>query len=143
MSDGPKISVQDLIRDAGLDGGKEYMHCYVAESVGNDAESQSPRVIVGYSICFFSYSTWEGKSYFLEDIYVQPQYRKSGVGRLLFKYVAKKAREYNCPRLDFHVLDWNPARQFYEKLGATDLTSKEGWLFYRMNTTQMEELLKE
>lgn len=95
---------------------------------------------IGYSICFYSYSTWQGKSYFLEDIYVRPTYRKMGAGAYLFSSVAAKAKEYGCQRLDFHVLGWNPARKFYNRMGAVDLTESEEWHFYRLHGEKIEKL---
>lgn len=69
----------------------------------------------------------------MEDLYVQPSYRGTGVGKMLFTHVMKYALDRNCARLDFHVLNWNPATQFYEKLGAVNLTTKEDWQLYRVN----------
>lgn len=101
------------------------------------------RLTIGYAICFFSYSTWKGKSYFLEDIYVRPDYRGSGAGARIFREVAKKAQENQCKRVDFHVLSWNPASSFYKKLGAIDLTEAEQWHFYRLQENQLEKLANE
>ncbi|XP_039959640.1 thialysine N-epsilon-acetyltransferase [Bactrocera neohumeralis] len=140
MSDGPKLTEKDLIRDAGLDGGQEFCHIYVLDQ--QSAEQPTP-VTIGYSICFYAYSTWQGKSYFLEDIYVRPAYRKLGAGAYMFSAVAAKAKEYGCQRLDFHVLGWNPARKFYNRMGAEDLTESEEWHFYRLHREQIEKLSNE
>ncbi|XP_053966050.1 thialysine N-epsilon-acetyltransferase [Anastrepha ludens] len=137
MSDGPKLTEKDLIRDAGLDGGQEYCHIYVLEL---QTQEQPTPVTIGYSICFYSYSTWQGRAYFLEDIYVRPAYRRLGAGSYIFRAIADKAKEYNCKRLDFHVLGWNPARKFYERMGAVDLTESEEWHFYRLHGEQIEKL---
>ncbi|XP_017478867.1 PREDICTED: diamine acetyltransferase 2 [Rhagoletis zephyria] len=140
MSDGPKITEKDLVRDAGLDGGQEYCHIYVLEV---QTEEKPTLAIIGYCICFYSYSTWQGKTYFLEDVYVRPAYRGLGAGAYIFRAVAAKAKEYNCQRLDFHVLGWNPARKFYDRMGAIDLTETEEWHFYRVNAEQIEKLANE
>lgn len=76
----------------------------------------------------------------MEDLYVKPEYRKNGVGRLLIKEVAKFAKASGCCRMDFHVLDWNPATEFYDALGAKNLTKLEGWQFYRLNKEGIDEL---
>lgn len=102
--------------------------------------NSSPLEIVGYALCFNSYSTWQGRSIFLEDLYVKPSYRKQGVGKLLFTAVAKHAKETNCQRFDLHVLDWNPARNFYDKMGGINLTEKEGWHFTRFDRKAIETL---
>lgn len=88
---------------------------------------------MGYALCFNKYSTWKGKSLFMEDLYVKPSYRGSGVGKQLINEVIKRARDTNCDHLDFHVLDWNPAKKFYEKLNAINFTHEEQWQLYRFN----------
>ncbi|ALC47743.1 CG4210 [Drosophila busckii] len=136
MSNGPELSEQDLIRDAGLSGGPEYCQIYVL--VDN-----ATRHIIGYAICFNSYSTWQGRALFLEDIYVRPAYRKRGAGARIFREVAALAVKFGCRRLDFHVLSWNPARGFYERLGASNLTASEDWHYYRVEEAQLKKLSSE
>jgi len=138
MPTGPQLKSSDLIRDGNLDGltGNPLFYSFVAELRNN----QNHFKLVGYSIAFFSYSTWQGKSLFLEDIYVRPDYRKFGIGKNLFKTNVQFALDENCCRFDFHVLNWNPAKKFYDKLGATNLTEKEGWEFFRLNRNEMEGL---
>ncbi|XP_073825137.1 thialysine N-epsilon-acetyltransferase [Musca autumnalis] len=138
MSDGPQLTEEDLLRDSGLEGGPQYCHIYVLDLKETDKVST-----IGYAICFFSYSTWQGKSYFLEDIYVKPAYRGIGAGGRMFREVAAKAKEFGCKRVDFHVLSWNPASKFYQKMGATDLTEAEQWHFYRLQEQQLDILSKE
>jgi diamine N-acetyltransferase len=94
----------------------------------------------GYAICFYTFSTWEGRGMLLEDIFVRPEYRNLNVGKSLFAEVCKFGITMNCKRLDFHVLDWNPAQTFYQKLGATNLTEAEGWQYYRCDVKTMSEL---
>jgi len=95
---------------------------------------------IGYSICYKAYSTWQGRYFFVEDIYVRPEHRKRGAGKRIFLEVAARAVELQCPRLEFNVLEWNPARKFYESLGAVDLTDKEGWHYYRVEEQQLAKL---
>ncbi|XP_023178521.1 diamine acetyltransferase 2 isoform X1 [Drosophila hydei] len=136
MSDGPQLSEQDLIRDSGLDGGHEYCQIYV---LTDNATNSS----IGYAICFYSYSTWQGRSLFLEDLYVRPAHRGQGTGARIFREVAAIAVRLSCRRLDFHVLSWNPACEFYNRLGATNLTKSECWQFYRVEEQQLAKLAKE
>ncbi|XP_061387629.1 thialysine N-epsilon-acetyltransferase [Musca vetustissima] len=138
MSDGPELTEEDLSRDSGLDGGQEHCHIYVL-----DLNESDKVTTIGYAICFFAYSTWKGKFYFLEDIYVKPAYRGIGAGARIFREVAAKAKEYKCKRVDFHVLSWNPASKFYQKLGAIDLTEVEQWHMYRLHEEQLDTLSKE
>lgn len=138
MPNGPELKAADLIRDGNLDGssGNQLFHSFVAELTDDKNETR----LVGYTIGFFSYSTWQGKTLFLEDIYVKPDHRKLGVGKKLFTANVKFAIDQSCSRFDFHVLNWNPAKTFYESLGATNLTAKEGWEFFRLNRDEMESL---
>lgn len=138
MPTGPKLTAADLIRDGNLDGSSAnpLFFSFVAETTEN-----STRKLIGYTISFHSYSTWQGKTYFLEDIYVRPQYRKLGVGKSLFTENVKFALSQNCCRFDFHVLNWNPAKKFYESLGAQNLTASEGWEFFRLYEKEMNSLV--
>lgn len=99
-----------------------------------------PRGIVGYALCFYTYSTWQGRTLFLEDFYVRPDYRKQRVGKMIFTEVAKHAKETNCKRLELHVLDWNPARTFYDKMGGINLTAAEGWHYCRLDRQAIESI---
>lgn len=132
---GPQMTAEQLIKHGNFDGSSNVplFYSYVAE----EAQKQ----LIGYTISFFSFSTWQGKSYFLEDIYVKPDHRKTGVGKKLFVENVKFAKAEDCSRFDFHVLNWNPAKKFYEKLGAVNLSASEGWEFYRLNSKIMEQIL--
>jgi Acetyltransferases len=68
---------------------------------------------------YVSYSTWKGKSLYLEDLFVLPEYRKDGVGGLLFDEVVATAKRWKVKRMDWQILDWNePALNFYKKKNA-------------------------
>ncbi|KAJ8733590.1 hypothetical protein PYW07_014141 [Mythimna separata] len=126
MPKGPKMSVEDLRRD-GFEKQPPLFQCKVAE-----ISQPGSQAVVGYALYFPTYSTWEGSSMMLEDLYVRTSQRRKGVGKKLFTAVAKEAHSNGCSRLDFHVLDWNPARKFYESRGAVNLTSEEQWCYYRL-----------
>jgi GNAT superfamily N-acetyltransferase len=84
----------------------------------------------GFSLFFTTYSTWEGRpGLYLEDIFVEAGARRHGVGRRLIADLAALALERDYRRLDLSVLDWNPARGFYERLG---IRQNAGWLPYRV-----------
>lgn len=80
----------------------------------------SPGSVVGYALFFASYSTFKSRAcLYLEDLYVTPHYRGSGLGRGLLAAVAAEAGRRGCPRLDWSVLEWNRvAIDFYDSLGA-------------------------
>ncbi len=74
----------------------------------------------GFALFFHNFSTFEGKpGIYLEDLFVRPDARGSGLGRALLAHLAKLCAERDCARLEWSVLDWNlPSIGFYKKLGA-------------------------
>jgi GNAT superfamily N-acetyltransferase len=74
----------------------------------------------GFALFFHNFSTFEGRpGVYLEDLFVRPQARGSGLGKALLAALAQIAIERDCARLEWSVLDWNdPAIQFYKALGA-------------------------
>lgn len=96
---------------------------------------------VGYALFFHSYSTFLARpGIYLEDIYVQPAVRGRGVGKALLIEIARIARDRNCGRLEWSVLDWNqPAIDFYLSLGAKPLNE---WTMYRMDELAIATLAK-
>ena len=72
----------------------------------------------GFALFFPHFSTWRGRpGLYLEDLYVREWARGRGVGRRLMARLAAIAIERDWPALEFMVLDWNPAKDFYERLG--------------------------
>jgi len=94
---------------------------------------------VGFALFFRSFSTFLGKpGIYLEDLFVMPEARGSGVGRALLTEVARIAVERGCGRLEWAVLDWNePAIGFYKKLGAVPL---DDWTTYRVTDEALRRL---
>ncbi len=82
--------------------------------------------VIGISLYYPRYSTWNGRCYYLEDLYVQPRFRGSGIGETLLRATAQAAKDAGATRLDWQVLDWNTeATRFYERVGAK--VEKEWW----------------
>ncbi|MBV8280229.1 MAG: GNAT family N-acetyltransferase [Verrucomicrobia bacterium] len=83
---------------------------------------------VGFALFFQTFSTFVGRAgIYLEDLFVLPEFRRGGIATALFQELFRIARERDCVRVEWTVLDWNePAIKFYsEKLGARIL--KEWW----------------
>ncbi len=77
----------------------------------------------GFALFFHNFSTFEGRpGIYLEDLFVDPDARGSGLGKALLARLAQLALERGCARLEWSVLDWNtPAIDFYRSLGATPM----------------------
>jgi GNAT superfamily N-acetyltransferase len=100
---------EGLLRDGfGLN---PFYQCLIAEHDGRP---------VGFALYFFNYSTWMGRpGIYIEDLFVQPEFRGLGIGKALLRQVAAVAIEKGCQRLQWEVLDWNiPAIDFYRAMGA-------------------------
>jgi len=90
---------------------KEFLTGLVALNPGNE--------ILGYVTYFFGYYTWIGKSLYMDDLYVRPDFRGAGVGTKLINEVIAFAKAENCKKLRWQVSEWNqPAIDFYKSLGA-------------------------
>ena len=91
-------------------------------------EGESP---VGFAVYFYNFSTWLGRAgLYLEDLFVNPDQRGKGYGRALLVELAKIARDRECGRLEWAVLDWNePAIKFYRTLGAKPMHE---WTVFRL-----------
>jgi GNAT superfamily N-acetyltransferase len=96
---------------------------------------------VGFALFFHTYSTWRGKrGIWLEDLFVLPDERRRGVGKMLLARVAAIAVERGCARFEWTVLEWNRlAIDFYEGLGAQRL---EEWRICRVSNEALEELAR-
>lgn len=75
--------------------------------------------VIGFALYYFGYSTWKGKTIYLEDLYVKTDSRQAGAGSMLFDAVVQKGKEAGVKRMDWQVLEWNEsAIRFYEKKNA-------------------------
>lgn len=100
------------------------------------AENSENNKIIGLALYFYSYSTWKGKCLYLEDLIVTQAERGKGLGKRLLDAIIMKAKESNCYRVVWQVLDWNePAIQFYKSLGA-DIPKE--WLTCRLVKEQID-----
>lgn len=106
-----------------------------AEAILAEVEGRA----VGFALYFTTFSTFLCKpGIHLEDLFVEPRHRGSGIGRALLRHLARLAVERGCGRLEWNVLDWNtPSIRFYESLGGTIM--KE-WQLVRMTRPEFAAL---
>ena len=111
----------DQLRDA-LFGPAPAVHALVAEHDGR---------VVGFAVWFLNFSTWQGvHGIYLEDLFVEPAHRGSGLGKALLQALAEIAVERGYARFEWSVLDWNqPAIDFYRAMGAAP---QDGWTVWRV-----------
>ena len=94
--------------------------------------------VAGFVLFFRNYSTWLARTgLYVEDLYVREAARGTGLGKSLLAAVARLAIARGCRRLDLSVLDWNPARRFYERLGFQE---KADWRPYRLEGDALAQL---
>ena len=85
---------------------------------------------VGMALFYNRYSTWKGKSLYLEDLFIIPEARGKKLGMMTMKYLANYAVDTDCYRFEWQVLDWNePSINFYRTIN-TDLDSE--WINCRL-----------
>ena len=114
-------STSDQLREA-LFGPQPAAYALVAEDAGE---------VVGFALYFRNFSTWEGvHGIYLEDLYVAPEHRGSGLGKALLVALAEIAVQRGYARLEWAVLNWNqPSIEFYRALGAVPM---DEWTVYRL-----------
>ena len=86
---------------------------------------------VGFALFFHNYSTFRAKpGVYLEDLFVESEHRGKGFGKSLLLEVINIAKQRNCGRVEWSVLDWNtPAIDFYKSMGAEAM---DGWTTFRI-----------
>lgn len=94
---------------------------------------------VGFALFFHNFSTFLGRGgIYLEDLFVQPEYRGRGIGKALLNRLACIAVERGCGRLEWSCLDWNrPSIDFYLSMGAQPMSD---WTVYRITGQRLREM---
>jgi GNAT superfamily N-acetyltransferase len=96
---------------------------------------------IGFCLFFHNYSTFLGKpGLYLEDLYIQPEFRNQGFGKKILARLAVIALERGCGRFEWSVLDWNePSIAFYRKIGAEPM---KDWTVQRLTGQALEALAR-
>jgi GNAT superfamily N-acetyltransferase len=115
------VTTEADLRRALFDDG-HVAYCHLAELDG---------VPVGFALWFLNFSTWTGlPGIYLEDLFVKPVARGTGLGKALLMTLADIAVERGYKRVEWSVLDWNEAAAgFYRSLGAKP---NDGWTVWRL-----------
>jgi GNAT superfamily N-acetyltransferase len=126
------VMTEELLA-AGLFGERTYAEVVLAEDDGGP---------VGFALFFHNFSTFLGRpGIYLEDLFVVPEHRGGGIGRMLLAHLARLALERGCGRMEWAVLDWNrDAIQFYERLGARP---NSDWTVYRLTGEALTGLARQ
>ncbi len=97
---------------------------------------------VGFALYFYNFSTFLARAgIYIEDVYVVPAYRNRGIGKTLFRMVARKAVSEGCGRMEWWCLKWNQsALDFYHTLGAEEMSD---WMPLRLSGDTLKRLAEE
>ncbi|MFZ4797926.1 MAG: GNAT family N-acetyltransferase [Bacteroidia bacterium] len=129
LSDQVKATPETIIEH--LFSQKSYAECLIG------FENNVP---VGFALFFHNFSTFVSKpGIYLEDLFVLESHRGKGYGKKLLLQLIALAKQRNCGRVEWSVLNWNkPAIDFYESLGATAMNE---WTTYRLNEDTINKLV--
>lgn len=157
------LSLEQFTLDSGLDprpgvpeSHEKKFRCLVAERTGRSGEdaveSETQQLgrsseVVAYALYFYTYSTWEGRALYLEDVFVKPEVRSAGLGTKIMFCIAKIASSENCCRFQWQCIDWNkPSLEFYyKKLKAEERTETNDakWVNIMIRKDRIEEMATE
>ena len=125
--------VLEMLRATAAEQGNEHELCVDLDAVREDGFGSAPRFHTliaewdgspaGLAVYFFNYSTWNSRNgFYLEDLYVRPEFRRQGIAKALMARLQAIAREHHCGRIQWVVLRNNAAAvRLYESLGAQAL----------------------
>ncbi len=125
------VATEEILRET-LFGGRRFAEVVIA---------YYDDVTVGYALFFHNFSTFIGRpGMYLEDLFVEPEFRGKGIGKSLLQYLAQIAVDRKCGRLEWAVLNWNEsAISFYKQLGAAPMNE---WTVYRLTGDALKTLAR-
>lgn len=132
-------STEELFRQA-LFADEPGVWCEILEHHDlDDADPADPAwQIAGMALWYRNFFTWTAQhSMYLDDLFVRPQYRGLGYGQALLEHLAGICVERGWPRFDWWVLDWNPAVNFYHRIGAVPMAE---WTVFRLTGDPLRRL---
>ena len=126
------VATEEMIRRT-LFGNPRFAEVIIAE------EDHEP---AGFALFFHNYSTFlAAPGIYLEDLFVKPEARGRGYGKALLARLARIAKERQCCRVEWAVLDWNePSINFYRGIGAKSL---DDWKIFRLTGDALDALARE
>ena len=97
---------------------------------------------VSFALFFNNFSTFLGRAgVYLEDLYVKPEYRNKGIGKIMLSFLGKVAKDNNYGREEWWCLDWNKSSiEFYKKMGAVPM---DEWTVFRVTGENLDKLAGE
>ncbi len=122
------VATEDILRTSLFE--KKQAEVIIGEYMGKP---------IGFALFFHNFSTFLGKSnLYLEDLFVKPEVRGKGFGKILLAFLGKIAVDRGCGRLDWWCLDWNTSSiDFYKEMGANPMSD---WTVYRVEGDKLVEL---
>ncbi|MDE3059203.1 MAG: GNAT family N-acetyltransferase [Bacteroidota bacterium] len=125
------VATEDILRET-LFGERRFAEVVIA---------YYDHIAAGYALFFHNFSTFVGRpGLYLEDLFVQREFRGKGIGTALLQHLARLAVERQCGRMEWAVLNWNaPAISFYKQLGARPMNE---WTVYRLTGDALKHLAK-
>ncbi|XP_074593216.1 thialysine N-epsilon-acetyltransferase-like [Brevipalpus obovatus] len=132
-----KPKLEDFIENGFGDGHPPYFHVLVVEKTANKS-------IVAYLLYYHSYSSCEGKSLFIENIYVDPNHRGKGIASALVGFLCRFAVENGFVRIESLVYKLNePSIKLHQAFGAVDLHETHYLLPYRIDSEGIRKAAEE
>ncbi|KPP56343.1 diamine acetyltransferase 2-like [Scleropages formosus] len=140
VPDQVKITQRDLEQDGFSKN--PFFQAIIAE-VPEQHRSKEGHCKVGYALYFFAYSSWKGRSVYMEDLYVMSEYRGKGIGKALMSKIAQLGLAAGCKQLNFAVPNWNkPSVDFSLRQGCWNVTSDLGYHCMRCEGPALESLAR-